>query len=58
MAQGKYMWVKEYKIKAKSQSGIGVELQADGPGQSVINFAATSQNTYINSEDLNIIVRN
>ncbi len=58
LRQGKYMWVKEYKIKANSQSGIGIELQAESPGETVIKFAVTSQNIYINSEDLNIIVRN
>ena len=52
------MWVKEYKIKANSQSSIGIELQAESPGEAVIKFAATSQNIYMNSEDLNIIVRN
>ncbi|MCL5070502.1 MAG: DUF2723 domain-containing protein [Actinobacteria bacterium] len=57
LGQGKYMWVKEYKIKAESQLSIGIELQAESPGQSVIKFAATSQNIYMNSEDLNIIVR-
>ena len=55
---GKYMWVKEYKIKANSESSIGIELQAESPGEAVIKFAATSQNIYMNSEDLNIIVRN
>lgn len=56
LRQGKYMWVKEYKIKANSQSSIGIELQAESPGEVVIKFAVTSQNIYINSEDLNIIV--
>jgi len=57
LAQGKYMWVKEYKIKANSKSSIGIELQANSPGEAVIKFAATSQYIYMNSEDLNIIVR-
>lgn len=58
LRQGKYMWVKEYKIKANSQSSIGIELQAQSPGEALIKFAITSQNIYMNSEDLNIIVRN
>jgi len=58
LRQGKYMWVKEYKIKANSRYSIGIELQAEGPGEAVIKFAATSQNIYMNSEDLNIIVSN
>jgi hypothetical protein len=58
LGRGKYMWVKEYKIKANSQSSIGIELQAESPGEAVIKFAATSQNIYMNSEDLNITVRN
>jgi hypothetical protein len=58
LAQGKYMWVKEYTIKANSQSSIEIELQANSPGESVIKFAATSQYIYMNSEDLNIIVKN
>jgi hypothetical protein len=58
MGQGKYMWVKEYKIKANSENSIGIELQAESLGEAVIEFAATSQNIYMNSEDLNIIVRN
>jgi len=58
LRQAKYMWVKEYIIKANSQSGIGIELQAESPGEAVIKFAATSQNIYMNSEDLNFIVKN
>jgi len=58
LRQAKYMWVKEYIIKANSQSVIGIELQAESPGKAVIKFAATSQNIYMNSEDLNIIVGN
>ncbi|MCL4416169.1 MAG: DUF2723 domain-containing protein [Actinobacteria bacterium] len=58
LRQGKYMWVKEYKIKAESQLSIGIELRAESPGEGVIKFAATSQNIYMHSEDLNIIVTN
>jgi hypothetical protein len=58
LRQAKYMWVKEYKIKANSQYSIVIELQAESPGEAVIKFAATSQNIYMNSEDLNITVRN
>ena len=52
LRQAKYMWVKEYIIKANGQSSIGIELQAESPGEAVIKFAATSQNIYMNSPDI------
>jgi len=50
MVGGKYMWVKSFPIKAKSEINIILILRAISPGKAEIDFKVTSQDYYFGAE--------
>lgn len=49
IAQGMYMWVKRFPVKADSEINIILMLQCSSPGSAEVDFRVTSQGTYFNA---------
>lgn len=54
IAQGKYMWVKEYIVKSGGSMTLRVNLQAKTTGDSVVKFSVTSQDFYMDSPEVKL----
>ena len=55
MSRGIYMWVSDdYKIDGESEINLKVSFKGVVPGKSVIKFRITTNNNYINCEDIEI----
>jgi len=57
ISQGKYMWVKNYTVEAKSALNLILKLRAQAPGQSLIKFRVTSQDIYMDSPDISLSIK-
>jgi hypothetical protein len=52
LSEGKYMWVKIYKVKSESAIKIILSFQASTPGDAKIKFSVTSQDSYFKAKDI------
>ncbi len=52
LSQGKYMWVKDYIVKAGSKLSLVLNIKARAPGQAIIKLRITSQDIYMDSPDI------
>ncbi len=58
LSQGIYMWVSDlYEIKGKGEIDLKVKLRALSPGEPVIKFRITTNDVYIESDDVKIEIR-
>jgi len=58
ISRGMYMWVSDdYKIDGESVINLKINLRGIVPGKSVIKFRITTNNNYINCDDIEIEIK-
>jgi len=58
ISRGMYMWVSDdYKIDGESVINLKINLRGIVPGKSVIKFRITTNNNYINCDDIEIKIK-
>jgi len=58
VSRGLYMWVSDsYIIEEEGEINLIVELRGTSPGKSLIKFRVTTNEIYINSDDIEIEIR-
>lgn len=59
VSRGMYMWVSDsYIIEGEDEINLIVELRGTSPGKSLIKFRVTTNEVYINSDDIEIEIKN
>ncbi len=58
LSRGMYMWVSDsYIIKGESEINLIVELRGVRPGKSLIKFRLTTNEVYVNADDIEIEIK-
>ena len=58
LSNGIYMWVGDsYEVKSGDRLDLAVKLKAIDPGESVIKFRITTNDIYIEGDDITIEIK-